>query len=242
MFSQTFVEGGPHTRKPYTIALSLLLQIAAICLLILIPLLYTQVLPGAQLKSMLMAPPPPPPPPRPPVVAKTHPAVVTRTLQTTRLVAPSAIPKHIAMISEAPAALDIGSTGAQGDLTGVANPLLFASSGPGVQPAPPPPIVAPKRSGPVRVGGVVAEANIVRKVQPVYPPLAKSARVQGTVEFSATISKEGRVENLQLLRGHPLLVNAARDAILQWQYRPTLLNGQPVEVLTTITVNFTLSE
>lgn len=88
----------------------------------------------------------------------------------------------------------------------------------------------------------MAEANVIRRVQPVYPPLAKSARVQGAVEFTAVISKEGRVEKLQLVRGHPLLVSAAREAILGWQYRPTMLNGEPVEVLTTITVNFKLSE
>jgi protein TonB len=85
------------------------------------------------------------------------------------------------------------------------------------------------------------EANLIRKVQPAYPPLAKSARVSGTVEFRATISKDGNIEGLTLVRGHPLLVNAAREAVLQWKYRPTLLNGQPVEVITDITVNFTLN-
>jgi protein TonB len=86
------------------------------------------------------------------------------------------------------------------------------------------------------------EANLIRRVQPVYPPLAKSARVQGTVEFTATISKDGNIENLTLVRGHPLLVAAAREAVLQWKYRPTMLNGEPVEVITDIIVNFTLSQ
>jgi len=112
----------------------------------------------------------------------------------------------------------------------------------GVGPAPPPPPKPKGPTGPVRVGGRVAEANLIRKVQPVYPPLAKSARVQGTVEFTATISKDGNIENLTLVRGHPLLVNAAREAVLQWKYRPTMLNGQPVEVVTDIIVNFTLSQ
>jgi protein TonB len=94
----------------------------------------------------------------------------------------------------------------------------------------------------VRIGGQVAEANLIHKVQPVYPALAKSARVQGTVEFNAVISKDGKIENLQLVRGHPLLVNAAKEAVLQWRYRPTQLNGQPVEVVTDIIVNFTLSQ
>jgi protein TonB len=94
----------------------------------------------------------------------------------------------------------------------------------------------------VKIGGQVAEANLIRRVQPVYPPLAKSARVSGTVEFTAVISKEGNIENLQLVRGHPLLVNAAKEAVLQWKYRPTMLNGSPVEVVTDIIVNFTLSQ
>jgi protein TonB len=111
----------------------------------------------------------------------------------------------------------------------------------GVPPPPPPP--KPKAPvGPQRIDGQVAEANLIRRIQPVYPPLAKSARVQGTVEFTATISKEGNIENLQLVRGHPLLVNAAKEAVLQWKYRPTMLNGSPVEVITDIIVNFTLSQ
>ncbi len=90
------------------------------------------------------------------------------------------------------------------------------------------------------VGAQVMEANLIRKVNPVYPPLAMSARVQGTVEFLATIDEAGHVVSLMLVRGHPLLVNAAREAVLQWLYRPTLLNGQPVTVATNVVVNFSL--
>jgi TonB family protein len=94
--------------------------------------------------------------------------------------------------------------------------------------------------GAVRIGGAVAEANLIEKVEPVYPPLAKSARVSGTVEFTAVINEDGVVQNLQLIRGHPLLVNAAKEAVLQWKYRPTVLNGQPVAVVTSVVVNFVL--
>lgn len=94
--------------------------------------------------------------------------------------------------------------------------------------------------GAQRIGGKVMEANLIKKVEPVYPALAHSAGIQGTVEFAATIDETGHVVNLQLVRGHPLLVSAARDAVLQWAYRPTLLNGQPVTVITNVTVNFTL--
>jgi len=239
MFSQTFVDGVQHTRKPYTVAVSTALQIAMICLLVLVPLLYTQTLPTAQLKSMLMAPPPPPPAPKP-VVAKTHPAPAARMLQGSKLVAPAAVPKHVYKINDVPAAPALGGTTSLAEPGAGGNALLFASGDTGPPPPAFPP-AKPKASGPVRIGGVVAEANIISRVQPIYPPLAKAARVEGIVEFTAAISKQGKVEKLRLLRGHPLLVDAARNAILQWQYRPTMLNGEPVDVLTTITVNFRLA-
>jgi TonB family protein len=92
-----------------------------------------------------------------------------------------------------------------------------------------------------RIGGQVMEANLLMKVDPVYPPLARAARVQGNVEFTVTVDESGHVANLQLVRGHPLLVNAAKEAVLQWTYRPTLLNGKPVQVITDVMVNFNLS-
>jgi TonB family protein len=95
---------------------------------------------------------------------------------------------------------------------------------------------------PIQVGGNVAQANLVTKVNPAYPPRAKEARVQGVVQFETTIGTDGRIENLHLLSGPPLLVQAAMQAVQQWIYRPTLLNGNPVRVLTTIDVNFTLTE
>jgi len=94
----------------------------------------------------------------------------------------------------------------------------------------------------IRVGGNVAAASLIRKIQPVYPQLAKQARVQGSVHFTAIIGKDGTIQNLQLIGGHPLLVQAAQDAVKQWLYKPTLLNGDPVEVVTQIDVNFTLSQ
>jgi protein TonB len=85
------------------------------------------------------------------------------------------------------------------------------------------------------------EGNLLRRVQPAYPPLARSARIQGQVVLAAVISKEGMIENLHVLEGHPMLVRAALDAVSQWRYRPYILNNEPVEVETRITVNFSLS-
>ena len=84
------------------------------------------------------------------------------------------------------------------------------------------------------------ERNLISRVDPLYPPLALQARIQGVVRFDIVIGKDGRVSNVQLVRGHPLLVAAARDAVHQWVYKPTLLNGEPVEVVTSVDVNFAL--
>ena len=100
----------------------------------------------------------------------------------------------------------------------------------------------PAAPGQIRVGGNVQSANLIQQPKPVYPPLAKQARLQGTVRFQVVIAKDGTVKNLQLESGHPLLVGSAQDAVKQWVYRPTLLNGEPVEVLTTVDVNYTLSD
>ena len=82
--------------------------------------------------------------------------------------------------------------------------------------------------------------NLISKADPIYPPLAMQARIQGAVRFNIVIGKDGRVSNVQLVSGHPLLVAAATDALRQWVYKPTLLNGEPVEVVTEALVNFTL--
>ena len=90
----------------------------------------------------------------------------------------------------------------------------------------------------VRIGAAVAAANLIERVDPEYPPLAQAARIQGSVEFNAVIGENGSVKSLQLVRGHPLLINAAKEAILQWKYRPTLLNGNAVSVIAPVIVTF----
>jgi protein TonB len=91
------------------------------------------------------------------------------------------------------------------------------------------------------VGGEVQAALLKHEVVPVYPLIAKSARIQGTVRLSASIAPNGTVKDLRVLSGNPLLVDAAQNAVKQWTYQPTYLNGKPVEVLTEIDVQFTLS-
>ena len=92
----------------------------------------------------------------------------------------------------------------------------------------------------IRVGDNIQSANLLKKVEPTYPPIARQARIQGTVSFNVTIGPDGLVQNLQLVSGHPILVASATQAAQQWVYKPTLLNGNPVQVITTIDINFTL--
>jgi protein TonB len=246
MFDQTFVEAAQRDKKPVTIVFSLALQGFMICLLILMRLVYTESMPEAVIKSLLLAPAPPPAAVPEPHTSKAQLRSTTRTLNLRKFFAPVVIPKNIpASVQDAPPAPDItGVVGSTGDANGSGVIGSIIGSAPPA-PSAPPAEAQPKKQPahkPVPLGGRVAEANLIHKVMPAYPPLARSTRVQGTVEFTALISKEGRIENLQLVHGHPLLVNAAREAVLQWRYRPTLLNGEPVEVITDIVVNFTLAQ
>jgi periplasmic protein TonB len=108
----------------------------------------------------------------------------------------------------------------------------------GLPSAPPPPPPPPQQ--PVRVGGAIKQPTKLKDVRPVYPPIAQSARVSGVVIIEATIGADGRVKDAKVLRSIPLLDQAALDAVKQWQFTPTLLNGVPVPVIMTVTVNFTL--
>ena len=112
-----------------------------------------------------------------------------------------------------------------------------APTPPAIPPPPPSPDGRPTR---VRVGGNVQAANFVKKVEPVYPEDARKARVSGLVRFTVIVNRDGTIRNIQLVSGHPLLVDAAKDAVAQWVYRPTSLDGHPVEVITTVDVNFVL--
>jgi protein TonB len=127
-----------------------------------------------------------------------------------------------------------------GGITGGVLGGIIGSVPTAVLPPPPPKKEAtPQR---IRVGGNVQQAKLVRQPHPVYPPLAKQARIQGVVKLSAIIARDGTIQHLEVISGHPLLIPAALEAVKQWVYQPTLLNGEPVEVVTQIDVNFTLSQ
>lgn len=246
MFDEMVVSS-PHpsrTKKPMTVVISAVVQIAFLGVLILIPLIYTEALPKTMMATMLTAPPPPPPPPPPPAavqVVKVRPQV--HLMDAGKLMAPKVIPKEVKIIKEE-AEPDPGVVGAVGGVPGgVAGGSMGGVLGGvigGIGTAPPPP--KPKPTGPVRIGGQVQAAKIVNRVQPVYPPLARQTRISGTVRLHAIISKDGSIQQLEVMSGHPLLQQAALDAVRQWRYQPTLLNGEPVEVDTTIDVIFSLNQ
>lgn len=139
----------------------------------------------------------------------------------------------------APPSEFVGGNGTEGDpgSNGLGNLLSGLGTGAGPYLAPPNP---PPSNHPLRISHSM-EGRLIHQVQPEYPPLAKQARLQGTVLLRAVIDREGKIENLQVLSGHPMLVAAAVKAVQQWRYRPYYLNEQPVEVETHITVEFTLS-
>jgi protein TonB len=247
MFEQTFVDGSGKTKKPWTVASAFLMEIIAVIVIIVIPLIFTDVLPKAMLTSVLEAPaapePPKPPPPPPPDMPKVK--VPPKMFDMDKLMAPTRVPKRVAEIVDDPNVELPTMSQVQGAVPGSGGPPTGLSNLMKAPPPPPPPpkaVEKPPTPTRIRVGGNVAAASLIRKVQPVYPQLAKQARVQGSVHFTAIIGKDGTIQNLQLIGGHPLLVQAAQDAVKQWLYKPTLLNGEPVEVVTQIDVNFTLSQ
>jgi periplasmic protein TonB len=224
------------TNKGWTVIVSTVVQVLFLGILILIPLIYTQALPKAMLSTLLIAPPPPPPPPPPPQPQKVEVKPIARLIQAGKLVQPRAIPKEVAVFREAPLPPDVIPTNTQsGVFGGIPGQGIIGGSGPA---APPP----PKPATPTRIkqGGNVTAASLINQTRPVYPPLARQARIQGSVVLHAIIDKDGKVAQLEVVSGHPLLVQAALDAVKQWRYKPTLLNGDPVEVDTTITVTFTM--
>jgi len=237
MFEDSLIEssGRIHTKRGWTTVVSVGFQAVAIGVMILIPLIYTEALPSQMMTTFLVAPPPPPPPPPPAAMVKV--TKIETEMENGALRTPTKIPEKVKMVKEEEAPPSTGMMGGVqggvpgGALSGVIGGIIGSTANL-------PKVAAPQR---IRVSQGVTEGNLLRKVQPTYPPLAKTARIQGSVILNALISKAGNIENLRVMSGHPMLVQSALDAVKQWKYRPYILNGEPVEVETTITVNFNLS-
>src|SRR6202162_4680091 len=232
MFEDSLLESGGRlkTRRGRTTTFAIILEIALIGVMVLLPLIFTEALPKQQLMTFLVAPPPPPPPP-PPAAAPVH---VVHQVQTDivngALRTPTKIPQKIQMIKEDEAPPQMAAAGVVGgvpggipggQMGGVIGGIISST-----------PVAVPKVATPqrVRVSSGVSTGLLIKRIQPNYPPLARQARIQGTVVLHALISKDGSITGLTLVSGHPMLAPAAIDAVKQWKYKPYLLNGEPVEV------------
>lgn len=230
----------------WSLASSLMLQAGALLAVLAVPLVWVEVLPPAPIQ------PPPFIAPRIQAVQvfaaeKIYQAAATVApllLQPRRaFVAPSAVPQGTRRIIEAVGPGDVGDVRQPGIPIGG---VPFSTGGTLEQtpPPPPPPAPAAKPAEPtsLRVSSGVQAAKLIHQVRPVYPELAKRARIQGVVKLQAVIAKDGTIQQLTVGSGHPLLIGEAMAAVKQWRYQPTYLSGQPVEVFTTIDVHFNLSQ
>jgi protein TonB len=241
MFEDSLIESGNRlkTKRGRTTMFAVVLQVGIIIVMILIPLMFTEALPKAMTMTFLAAPPPPPPPPPPAAPIKVVKIVETDVVNN-QLRTPTKIPKKVEMIKEEDtppqmAGVVGGVPGGVpgGSMNGVIGGIISST------PTAAPRIATPQR---VRVSAGVTQGLKIKNVNPVYPQMAKIARVQGPVVLAAIIGKDGSIQNLHVLStASPLLNQSAIDAVREWRYRPYILNGEPVEVDTQITVNFTLS-
>lgn len=241
MFANSMLETSwaQRSRRSWTTLTSFALEVMAIGLLLLLPLWKTVGLPAARTVSTPITLGRPDLPASPTPRGGHASPTPTNTVRPI-FVAPGRIPRTISTTSgpaeaEAPDAGPGGvlGTGIPGGRDGLPTSLITGTH----------PVVPVAVAPVVRVirTSSILEGNLIRRVQPVYPPLARNVRIQGPVVLAAVISKAGTIDNLQVLSGHPMLVAAAIDAVKQWRYRPYILNNEPIEVQTQITVNFILS-
>jgi protein TonB len=244
MFEDSLIESGGRLRskRGATTLLSFVLQGILLGILILIPLIYTEALPKQQLMTFLVAPPPPPPPPPPPAATIKVVKQVVSEINDGQLRTPTKIPEKVQMIKEEEAPPPVSGIGGVvggvpggipgGQMGGVIGGIISST-----------PVAVPKVATPqrVRVSQGVSQGLLIHQVKPYYPPLARQARIQGSVVLQAVIAKDGSIQGLHVVSGHPMLTPAAIDAVKQWRYKPYFLNGEPVEVETVVTVNFTLA-
>src|ERR1700690_413896 len=238
MFEDSLIESGGKLRdkRKTTTMCSFLVQFGIIGFIVLLPLLFTDALPNMFLNTALVAPPPPPPPPPPAAVV--HVRQVQTDIVNGQLRTPTKIPKKVEMIKEEEAPPPMMSGVVGGVPGGVPGGSMGGVMGGIIGNTAMIPKVAVQR---IRISSGVTQGLKIRNVDPVYPPIAKAARAQGVVILQAIIGKDGSIQNLHVVSGSPLLTQSALDAVKQWRYRPYILNGDPVEVETTVEVRFTLA-
>jgi protein TonB len=238
-----------HRRATKDFIVSIVLHSMIIGFFVLVPLMFTEAIDLSQFThTLLVAPPPPPPPPPPPqMVTRARPPVKREFSVAGKLIAPTVIPESVAMLHEKPLPPELDNTGAGvvggvpggipgGQAGGVLGSILSGA----LQKAPlaPPPAA---HAAPIRVGGQVKPPRKIYAPPPEYPVLAKQAHIEGTVVIDAVIDASGNVVEAKVVSGPPLLYMSAMEAIRQWKFEPTYLNGEPVPVRFMVTIEFQLS-
>ena len=242
MFEQSLLLN-QDAKRPWNFLASLSAELLAISAVLLIPLLYRDHLPIVHWKDIMVGPAPLAPPPLQPVLSHRSGVASTPVARPVfRFTAgknPHPAQPGVELTVDAPPTLgsNIGAGGATNALE------TFIPNYVAVLPQPRHEAAAPKPPpAPIRVTSDLQMAKLLRKVIPEYPALARSARISGVVRLIGTIGEDGTIRNLQLVSGHPLLARAAMEAVGQWIYKPTLLNGKPVEVIAPIEVTFSLGQ
>ena len=239
MFEDSLMESGHEikAKSEYWSVVSLLVNGGLLVAFIIWPLLHPEALPRQMMATLMVAPSPPPPPPPPAPAVKVQ---VKSEMLNSALLAPSRIPKQIKAVNEsaAPPSMDgvIGMENMGSDTPGGMGTII-GSVGMGTAT-----VVKPETPRKLSVPSRLMAGNLVVKTMPQYPAIPKAVGIQGTVVLQATISRGGSIENLRVISGPPMLQQAAIDAVRTWRYKPYLLNGEPVEVETTINVVFNLGE
>jgi protein TonB len=232
------------SNKPWSFFASVSAELVAVSLIVLIPLAYTDHLPEFHWKSVTVASPFRPIQPVD-VTHQTRGSFTTTVFSHTPPLWNPFTPKSNAQpAATVSATIDLppGFIPSDSQASGP-NPIGEIVGKPGAVQVYRPPVVEkpPPPSGPIRVSEGVQMAKLINRVMPIYPPLAKSARISGLVHLIGIISKDGTIRDLKVISGHPLLTKAALDAVSQWVYKPTLLNNEAVEVIAPIDVYFTLN-
>jgi periplasmic protein TonB len=236
MFEQSMLLPSAPGKKAGALAASLAAQTCAVGTLLLIPLLYTDRLPFAQLQLPTFLPPTPAPEP-------VKPQAVPHLRKVPRIWNPLSAPTTIPPLNTRPEIIDDTAAPLGSIDTGAFLPPTLGTIISRVIPPPPPPphVTEIEPSKPITVTSDVQAAKLIRKVIPVYPRLAIAAHISGTVRLIGVVARDGTVQQIRVVSGPALLVEAALDAVRQWVYRPTMLNSKPVEVIAPIHVIFSLS-